>query len=135
MDKYLLDTHTLLWFLLGDASLGKKSQVLLTEAFEEGALAVSAISFWEIALLESRNKIVLDESIFSWREKVLDLGIHEYSITGEIGIRSVQLNNFHADPADRLIVATALEYDRALVTADKAILKWGGEVVVENARK
>ena len=46
---------------------------------------------------------------------------------GEIGIRAATLPDFHADPADRLIVATALEGHR-LVTADRRILDWPGQL-------
>ena len=57
----------------------------------------------------------------------LNQGIVEISVDGEIGIRANGLKNFHADPADRIIVATAL-YGHRLVTADRRILDWPGDL-------
>ena len=121
--------------MAGDSTIGKKTQPFLEKAFDNQELAVSAITFWEIALLTSKDKIELDRPPIEWRKKVLDLGIHEYPVTGEIGIKSTHLKGFHADPADRIIVATALDLDCMLVTADKQILKWKGVLETWNARK
>ena len=135
MDRIILDTHVLLWLVFGNTSLGKKTNQFLKQPFNDGRLAVSAITFWEIGLLVSKNKLFLEEPPIDWRKMVLDLGIHEYPVTGEIGIKSTQLEGFHTDPADRIIVATALDLDCMLVTADKPILKWKGALETWNARK
>ena len=64
----------------------------------------------------------------SWRATLLDDGLIEIPVDGDIGIRANSLVNFHADPADRIIVATALE-GHQLVTADQRILDWPGNVM------
>jgi len=135
VDRIILDTHVLLWLVFGNNSLGKKTNQFLKQPFNDGRLAVSAITFWEIGLLVSKNKLFLEEPPIEWGKKVLDLGINEYPVTGTIGIMSVELENFHADPADRIIMATALDLDCILVTADKPILKWKGALETWNARK
>ena len=121
----LLDTHVLLWLRSGDARLGPRARKVIARAESEGEVAVSAISFWEVAMLKDKRRIELDESVSSWRRKLLDEGIVEIAINGDIGIRAVRLRDFHADPADRLIVATALA-GHQLVTADLRILNWSG---------
>ena len=70
----------------------------------------------------------------SWRATLLDDGLIEIPVDGDIGIRANSLVNFHADPADRIIVATSLG-GHQLVTADQRILDWPGEVMRLDARE
>ncbi len=130
----LLDTHTLLWLVSGDENLGSTSKELIDKAYQNEQLGVSAISFWEIALLKKRNRITLDESSDKWRRKILRQGVLELPVTGEIAVHSVNLDNFHADPADRFIVSSALLNDAKLVTADGKILAWKGDLKAVDAR-
>ena len=123
----LLDTHVLLWLRTGDARLGLMARRVISRAENEGEVAVSAISFWETAMLQDKGRIEMNEDVGSWRRSLLDQGIVEIAVNGEIGIRAVGLRDFHADPADRLIVATALD-GHQLVTADRQILNWSGTV-------
>ncbi len=123
----LLDTHVLLWLRTGDARLGPMTRRVIGRAENEGEVAVSAISFWETAMLQDKGRIEMNEDVGSWRRLLLDQGIVEIAVNGEIGIRAVGLRDFHADPADRLIVATALD-GHQLVTADRQILNWSGTV-------
>ena len=121
----LLDTHVLLWLRIGDARLGPRTRKVIARAENKGEVAASAISFWEVAMLKDKRRIELDESVSSWRRKLLDEGIVEIAVNGDIGVRAARLRDFHADPADRLIVATAL-VGYQLVTADLRILNWSG---------
>ncbi len=90
-------------------------------------MAVSAISFWEVAMLHEKGRLTLLRDVASWRQALLDEGLIEIPMDGDIGCRAATLPDFHADLADRLIVATALEGHR-LVTADRRILDWPGHV-------
>ncbi len=54
---FLLDTHVLIWLLEGSEKLGKQARKIIEQAFAEEAVAVSAITFWEIAMLEQRQRI------------------------------------------------------------------------------
>lgn len=121
----LLDTHVLVWLALGDSSLGKNARASIEaalRALDGAALAVSAISFWEIGMLQGKGHLTLDPTVA--RRRSIQSGIVEIPIDGMIAIRAAGLEAFHGDPADRIIVASALASDWSLVTADRAILKW-----------
>ncbi|MDE0033959.1 MAG: type II toxin-antitoxin system VapC family toxin [Deltaproteobacteria bacterium] len=121
----LLDTHVLLWLRFGDARLGSRARLEIDRAWQSDEVGVSAISFWEVALLKDKGRIQFREDVDGWRRKQLEQGMAEVPVDGAIAIRAVGLADFHADPADRLIVATALE-GHQLVTADERILDWAG---------
>ena len=121
----LLDTHVILWMRLGDARLGRGARLEIERAWQSGEVGVSAISFWEIALLKDKGRIRFPEDVGHWRREQLEQGVAEVPVNGTIAIRAIGLPDLHADPADRLIVATALEGHR-LVTADERILSWEG---------
>lgn len=121
----LLDTHVLLWFRFGHARLGTECRRTIEHAWQAGEAAVAAISFWEVALLHAKQRLTLLQDIGAWRRRLLGEGLKEIRIDGEIGIRAVELQNFHPDHADRLIVAAALD-GHQLVTADQRILDWPG---------
>ena len=123
----LLDTHVLLWLRRGDERLGQRARREIDRAWRSSGVGVSSISFWEIALLQTRGRIRLTERVGPWRREQLEQGMVEIPVDGEIGIRAVDLADFHADPADRLIVATALDGHR-LVTADQRMLDWPGRL-------
>ena len=123
----LLDTHVILWLRTGDERLGPLARREIDRAWQSGELAVSSISFWEVAMLKSKSRISFQENLEQWRRVQLEQGMVEIPVDGKIGLRAAGLTGFHPDPADRLIVATALEGHR-LVTADKRILDWSGEL-------
>lgn len=75
---------------------------------------------------QQKGRLEIMVGIRQVRENFLRQGLKEIAVSGEIGIRAVSLPDFHKDPADRLIVATALEGDYQLVTADRKILAWAG---------
>ena len=130
----LLDTHVLLWLLLDDSRLGDQSRQVIYTAWAESEVAVSAITFWEVAMLHEKGRIALLTDIVAWRVGLLDAGLVEIPVDGGIGIRAAALENFHPDPADRLIVATALGGHR-LLTADRRILDWPGRLDRLRARE
>ncbi len=117
----------MLWLRGGEARLGPKARREIDRAWQSGQVVVSAISFWEIAMLRDRGRIRFSEDVGLWRREQLEQGIIEIAVDGAIGIRAISLAGFHADPADRLIVATALDGHR-LVTADERILSWAGRL-------
>ena len=130
----LLDTHAVLWLRAGDARLGNISREDIQRAWEGDELAVSSISFWEMAMLREKGRINYPDDVGLWRREQLEQGLVEIPVDGEIGIRACGLPEFHADPADRIIVATALGGHR-LVTADERILAWSGNLSRLDARK
>lgn len=129
----LLDTHVLVWLLSDEQQLGNQTRQLIDHAWSNGEAAVSAISFWEVAMLHDKGQLVLTPDLTAWRTGLLDDGLIELPVTGQIGIQAVSLEDFHKDPADRLIVATALN-GHQLVTVDEKILNWAGPVNTFDAR-
>lgn len=130
----LLDTHVLLWTRLGSRRLGPRSRELLEQALREGTLAVSAIAFWEVAMLRRKGRIKLLRDVAAWRTRLLNDGLVEIPVDGAVAIRADSLDDFRADPADRIIVATALD-GHGLLTADERILNWRGSLNRLDARK
>lgn len=114
----LLDTHVLVWLVGARERLSEPAQ----EAIGKGAeLAISVASIQEIAYLVARGRLALDRPIESWIRDSLNVhGIRALAPTVAISIRAGSLDpaEFHGDPTDRLIYATAVEHDIDLVTAD-----------------
>jgi PIN domain nuclease of toxin-antitoxin system len=131
----LLDTHALIWLTEGQPELGDKARHLADEALANDDLGISAITFWEIAMLHQRGRIQLVQPVEAWRRTLVDRGLREWPLTGEVGIAAAALVDFHPDPADRFITATALLYGATLVTADDRILTWSGTLRRHNARQ
>ena len=95
---------------------------------------MSAMTFWEVAMLRAKGRLDFPEDVAAWRRELFGQGLLEIAVDGDIGIRANALADFHADPADRIIVATALGSHR-LVTADERILAWGGSLDRLDARR
>ncbi len=121
----LLDTHVLIYLLFEESRLGRQTRQIIGDAWPDNNVAVSAITFWEVAMLHEKGRMTLLRNIESWRDSLLENGLLEIAVNGQIGIRANALPNFHPDPADRIIVATALE-GHQLITADRRILEWPG---------
>ena len=129
----VLDTHVLVWLIDGNDRLGQASRQLIDITWQSDLISVSAITFWEIALLQEKGRIELPEPVVDWRQHVLDEGVTEVPVSGDIGIASVMLRDFHSDPADRIIITTAMMNSAQLVTADASILSWSGDLIRHNA--
>lgn len=120
----LLDTHVLVRYLMGDRKLGRRAVAAIDKALAADELFVSAISYWEVAMLVQRGRLELETTVSAFRALALRHGVQEEGIDGDIGIVAAELPNGHADPADRMLVATALLHGLTLVTADATLLGW-----------
>ena len=133
----VLDTHALIWAVEGDRRLGASASRLIEETVQTDRVVLSAITPWEVALLVERGRLRLGRELSGWIEEVLALpGVSLVPIEPAIAIDSVRLpGDFHADPADRFIVATARHLDAPLLTADRKILNYSaaGHVQTVNA--
>ena len=124
----LLDTHVWIWLLNGEARLRNTAALAAIEkAVPLAALRLSAISLWEIGMLEAKGRLSLPMDCLSWTTEALSApGLSLLPLSAEIAITSSHLpGQFHGDPADRLIVASARAHNATLVTADKGILAYG----------
>ncbi len=130
----LLDTHALIWLDQDDPNLGPEARKRADLALQQGQLSVSAISFWEIAMLMSKGRINMTLPPSILRRDLLSLGLVEVPVDGETGIAAAGLD-LHGDPADRLIVATTQLKGGILLTADQAILEWRSNVERFDARR
>lgn len=130
----LVDTNALIWLWVGDDRLGKAARRTLNNAFRAGDLAISAMTLWEVAMLKAKGRLEFPEDVSRWRREMLQQGLIEVPVDGGIAVRAGLLEDIHGDPADRIIVATALE-GHTLVTADRRILNWPGPMARMNAEE
>ncbi|WP_392479876.1 type II toxin-antitoxin system VapC family toxin [Nostoc sp. C110] len=122
----LLDTHVWLWLLHNPSQLSSQAQAAIDSEEPQSGLLVSTISVWEIAIKFSIGKLTLPLPIDEWYSLArTHSGIVIESLNPLDAIASTQLpDNFHKDPADRIIVAIARRYGIPLVTCDAKILNY-----------
>lgn len=125
-DPIILDTHVLLWALLQPDELSKDVKQYISSAQEKGQLFICSISLWEIAMLKLKKRINIYEPIKDFLESITDInGLLVKDISSDIAAESISLtDDFHGDPADRIIVATARCLGATLLTRDQKILAW-----------
>ena len=114
----LLDTHVAVWVSLDDPKLGAAARTAVVQAFVDGQLAISTISFWEAAMLVEKGRIHLPEDVEQWRRELLSHGVIEIPVDGVTAARAGRLPDIHGDPADRIIMATARN-GHTLITSDR----------------
>ncbi len=116
----VLDTHTLLWWVNDPSTLSIPAKKAIDAAVESRAVHVSSISAWEIALLVERGRLRLALDVRDWICRCEALPFLTFvPLDNAIAVESVRLPGFpHADPADRIIAATALSLGAVLVTKD-----------------
>jgi PIN domain nuclease of toxin-antitoxin system len=127
-DALLLDTHIVLWLDSGDRRLRQSTRALIDGHWQNGGtILVSAITAWEIALLVDTGRVDLDSPVEEWIERFVGRpGIEPVPLSHGAASRSYQLHHFeHRDPADRLLIATAIELACPLVTYDERIMRFG----------
>jgi PIN domain nuclease of toxin-antitoxin system len=138
LNAVLLDTHALVWLVVGDGQLRLAVRRRIETAAQQQQLWVSAITPWEIGMLVAKGRLVLDRDVMDWLQAALSLpGIRVAPLEPALAVASTRLpGELHGDPADRLIVATARHLGATLVTADAALLAYGqlGHVGVLSAR-
>jgi PIN domain nuclease of toxin-antitoxin system len=124
----LLDTHIALWLDSGDERLRPSTRALIDECWRNGGtVLLSAVTAWEIAQLVSVGRIVLDCPVEAWIERLADHpGVEIIPLTHHAAIGAYRLLHLeHRDPADRLLIATAIERACPLVTYDSRIARFG----------
>ena len=122
--KYLLDTHTLLWFLKGDKKLSDKALRLIDSPRNSKFLSI--VSLWEIAVKVSLGKLVLNKPFEKLFPEQLHFNrIEILDITVDSLIKLTTLPFHHRDPFDRLIIAQALVEDLPIIGTDAAFDAYG----------
>ncbi len=121
----LLDTHIVLWLDSGDEALRPATRVLIEDCWRRGGkIFVSAVTAWEIALLVDVGRIELDSPPERWMERFLGRpGVEAAPLSWRAASNSYAMGDLpHRDPADRLLIATAIELECPLVTYDARIV-------------
>ena len=120
----VLDTHTLLWWLSDPNHLSAAANRAIKRTLDaKENLLISCISIWEIAMLIKKNRLTLNMDLESWLKELAYIDAVTFiPIDNEISIKSTLLpGEFHKDPADRMIVATARKFAIPLITKDEKV--------------
>jgi PIN domain nuclease of toxin-antitoxin system len=114
--EYLLDTHTFLWFINGDAQLSKNAREAIGNP--DAIKFISIASFWEIAIKVNLGKLSLDMPYNDLRQQVTDNGFEILPITFSHTAELISLDLHHRDPFDRIIIAQAKSERLILISKD-----------------
>lgn len=119
----VLDTHILVWWVSNDAQLSQAAKNAIEYELSAGVLIISSITAWEVAMLVQKNRLILSMDVDAWLTAISHINrVRFYPVDNEIAVKSASLpDEFHKDPADRMIVATARKLGCALITADEKI--------------
>ncbi len=122
----LLDTNVLLRLTVDSADISGSFKEEVESGLVDGDVAVSAVTFVETTRLHHHGRIDLGCHPAAWCRERLQSGLREIPIGGDIAVESVLLmtTGFHNDPADQLIVATAMLAGLRLATTDRRIIDW-----------
>ena len=125
MSRFLFDTHALIWWVDG-VQLSPKIVDQLSIAMGEQQLFYSAVTFWEIGMMERKNAYNFLPTFQVWSENAMrQSGASCLPLSPQVALLSSRLpSDFHKDPGDRLLVASAIDADATFVTRDAKILDW-----------
>ncbi|MBW2112782.1 MAG: type II toxin-antitoxin system VapC family toxin [Deltaproteobacteria bacterium] len=124
--KYLLDTHTWVWWYMHPQKLSPKVTNLIGDTNQYDELLLSAISPWEFCKLLEKGRIAISCNPEDWLNAAFDLPkLRLINLSPVLAYRSTVLPPpFHNDPADQIIVATARQENAVILTKDRAILEY-----------
>lgn len=119
----VLDTHAWIWWVSNPEFLSEKAKQIIDEAVINRNVLISSISTWEVAMLVSRGRLKLTMPPDDWVAASEALPFFDFvPVSNSIALKSVQLPGaLHSDPADRIIIATAISLGAVLVTKDEKI--------------
>ena len=122
----VLDTHVWVWWVSDSEPLPRRVRASLEQHAKNQAIRVSSISGWEVAQLVARGRLELTMEAEDWIARSESLPFLDFvPVDNRIAIRSTRLpGSFHADPADRIIVATTLLLGATLITKDDKLRRY-----------
>ena len=124
--KYLLDTHTWVWWYMNPRKLSRRVTNLIGDTTRYDELLLSAISPWEFCKLLEKGRIAISCNPEDWLNAAFDLPkFRLVPLSPVLSYRSTVLPQpFHNDPADQIIAATALQENAVILTKDRNILEY-----------
>lgn len=126
--RYLLDTHTFLWWNMDDAQLSSLAKELIADGNNE--IFLSASSAWEIAIKTARGRLTLPEDPTRYVSNRLSLhGFQALPVQIHHAVQVYKLPLHHADPFDRLLIAQSQIESMSLISVDMEIRKYEVEVI------
>jgi PIN domain nuclease of toxin-antitoxin system len=130
----LLDTHIWIQLQSGSPTLSKAALNAIDSATPSRSVYVPLISVWEVAMLTAKRRLQFDRPVRQWVEEALEKpGLQLLPFTTNIAIEAALLPEpMHKDPADRMIVASALSERFTLITADKPMLFFARSIGLES---
>jgi PIN domain nuclease of toxin-antitoxin system len=130
--KVVFDTHVFIWHMFADPQLSLKFQKNMERYQNDHPVLLSPMTLWEVGMLSQKGRILLEMDCLDWVEQsLLDPGFELAPLTPQIAVMSSFLpGNFHGDPVDRILVATALNNHAVLVTCDEKILEYGEQNIL-----
>ena len=122
----VLDTHVWLWWISNPEKLSIAANQAIDQAITESSIIISSISVWEVALLVEKGRLKLSIDVRDWVRKTESLPFVRFvPVDNTISLRSTSLpGQFHPDPADRIITATALTMGLPLVTKEEKMINY-----------
>ncbi|MCF6211457.1 MAG: type II toxin-antitoxin system VapC family toxin [Gammaproteobacteria bacterium] len=123
----LIDTHVWLWYAQGNRQrLTTAAARQLESLDEQGRLRLSVLSIWELGMLDAKNRIHLGQPCKDWLSTFFERT--HFQVIGldiDVALQANQLPDFaHADPVDRILVATTRHHDLTLISEDRKILDY-----------
>lgn len=125
--RLLLDTHAWIWASSAADLLSKPAREALEKVYsKDGEILLSRISIWEVAKLFQKGRFKTHVALETWiTQSIESIGIEVIELETPIILDSVSLpGEFHSDPADQLIVATARVKNATLITKDDLIRRY-----------
>jgi len=122
MGRYLLDTHTAIWYFNGDNALSKTAKEIILELSNQ--IHMSIISAWELAIKTSLGKLEFKGKVtrFVYLAETYGFTILPIKSTHLTALETLPM--VHRDPFDRLLVATAIDEQLSIISADKNIAQY-----------
>jgi PIN domain nuclease of toxin-antitoxin system len=127
MKKLLIDTHILIWFITEHPQLTNKSKTLIENS---QSCFISVASLWEIGIKMSLGKLELRITLDELVKIILESGFAILPINQIHVIKNSELNFFHKDPFDRILIAQALIEDLEIITSDTTFLNYPVNTIV-----
>ena len=121
--RYLIDSHTFLWFGTEDPLLPDRIREIISDP--DNDIKISIASFWEIGIKYSVGKLPLKANVLGLEQQARDLDITIVPITMSAIHQITLMPQHHRDPFDRIIIATALTTGEAILSADAVFDVYG----------